>query len=812
MSEDLLSTLMQQLSPRKSPLSSDAFATPGGGARPGRTIPAYEEGLELSHLRYPEKVCLGLIGTTKVCCCPRDLCTVASHRTRRATGLDGSGKLLVRHTSEGHEKPSCYLSPVLPTSAIDDDLIAELLVLQDTDWGPTFSLIEGGNVENLAAFYKKQELMKTTRKAMRAGDTPFKVEGRVKSRTVLDSIMELVEALQDVPSIVEKVDLVEEGEGDDREVALSVALRAIAVRLDFLGRACQAALSGVNRVGHDSQNAERGMELSLEGISGEVDALKGLLGERGYLAGPGEPTIWGATNGLGSRMDAMETAAKLFHANISNLRSFADGIASKLGHPVVSAGTSSGNQGTHGTSFSSDTVMQSILNPSDSTSGGTSSGRFVSSSGVLNSPSAIHPGLNTFGTSGTGTGSGVSAGNGTGSKTDSASSNFVGIGGSNNFPNAGPATSNNGSNIDPAALSLLSARVSKLEQKDGRQGAVEAVYFGDHFFGSEHDALAFMEKHLGVGSNIKFGALTSPYHVLALVYKSLSGKNVGVSELASLKRLNLGRGELDAFLAASVELPEIFTATTKLTGHPYKSSSAVCNAARFKVFPSHSDWGNEGDETTLYEKVLRALRNVEDQIQANIRNAFRSSMEMKLLAVDMLNASTKFLRDLFSYMGNTYLHLFQAFSNGTAAWDLVCFAVLEIFSNDFQPAKVDMANADIVTDVPACAATVFWTNLKLVQVASKFSEVGIKNHPSMNSAYIRFILTQSSERQSAAALERTVRDQNEVITGLKRKLEEMDEKVKTYTNKCRHIESTVESTKNKVTAVEKEVKKLKSGN
>ena len=185
---------------------------------------------------------------------------------------------------------------------------------------------------------------------------------------------------------------------------------------------------------------------------------------------------------------------------------------------------------------------------------------------------------------------------------------------------------------------------------------------------------------------------------------------------------------------------------------------------------------------------------------------------MKLLANDMLNASTKFLRDLFSYMGNTYLHLFQAFSNSTAAWDLVCFAILEIFSNDFQPAKVDMANADIVTDVPACAATVFWTNLKLVQVAAKFSEVGIKNHPSMNSAYIRFILTQSSERQSAAALERTVRDQDEVITTLKRKLDEMDERVKTYTNKCRHIESTVESTKNKVAAVEKDVKKLKSGN
>ena len=809
MSEELLSNLMEQLSPRKSPLSYDAFATPGGGARPVRTIPAYEEGLELSHLRYPEKVCLGLIGTTKVCCFDREYCTVASHRTRRATGMDGSGKLLVRHTPKLHERPTCYLSPCLPTSGIEDDLVSELLTLKDTDWGPTFSLIAGGNVENLADYYKKQELMRTTRKAMRAGDTPFKVEGRAKSRTVLDSIMELMEALQDVPSLLDKVDSLEEGEEVDREVGLSVTLHAIAVRLDFLGKACQAALGGVNRVGHDSHKVERSMEVSLEGLTAEVDALKGLLGERGYLPGPGEPTLWGATNGLGSRMDALETAAGLLHANLSNLRSFADGIATKLGH-VSKTSIPTGGANEHD-SFSADTVMRDILNSPNPGSGENSSGRYVSRAGILNNSESVNPGPNSFGVTGGTSGAPGGRSSGGGNQTDAGGNSFGGIGAGGNFSGADPANSG-GRDVDQEALSLLSARLSKLEQKDGRQGAVEAVYFGDHFFGSEHDALAFMEKHLGVGSNIKFSALTSPYHILALVYKSLSGKTVGVSELASLKRLSLGRGELDAFLAASVELPEIFTATTKLTGHSYRSSGSICNSARFKVFPSHSDWGNEGDETSLYEKVLRALRNVEDQVQANIRNAFRSSMEMKLLAFDMLNASTKFLGDLFSYMGNTYLHLFQAFSNSTAAWDLVCFAILEIFSNDFQPAKVDMANADIVTDVPACAATVFWTNLKLVQVAAKFSEVGIKNHPSMNSAYIRFILTQSSERQSAATLERTVKDQDEVINTLKRKLEEMDERVKTYTNKCRHIESTVESTKNKVAAVEKEVKKLKTGN
>ena len=62
-------------------------------------------------------------------------------------------------------------------SGIADDLIVELLLMDDTDWGPTLNLVLSGSIHSLEDYRKKQELMRTTRKAMRAGDTPFKVEG-----------------------------------------------------------------------------------------------------------------------------------------------------------------------------------------------------------------------------------------------------------------------------------------------------------------------------------------------------------------------------------------------------------------------------------------------------------------------------------------------------------------------------------------------------------------------------------------------------------------------------------------------------------
>ena len=78
-------------------------------------------------------------------------------------------------------------------------------------------------------------------------------------------------------------------------------------------------------------------------------------------------------------------------------------------------------------------------------------------------------GLNIFGTTGTGAGGRGSGPIGSGIQgSTQGENNPGGIGLSNNFSSDGLGGS--GANaVDPEALSLLSARVGKLEQKDGRQ-------------------------------------------------------------------------------------------------------------------------------------------------------------------------------------------------------------------------------------------------------------------------------------------------------------------------------------------------------
>ena len=134
--------------------------------------------------------------------------------------------------------------------------------------------------------------------------------------------------------------------------------------------------------------------------------------------------------------------------------------------------------------------MRDILSsPVYQSSEGQQGSHNISHSGVLSEPAgSAHLGIKNFGV----TGSIVCT-----SGTDANSSNnFGGTSAPNHFGGSSQVNVD-ASLVDPEVFSLLSARLSKLEQKDGCRGAVGAVYFGDHFFGSEQNSLAFLEKHLG---------------------------------------------------------------------------------------------------------------------------------------------------------------------------------------------------------------------------------------------------------------------------------------------------------------------------
>ena len=112
-----------------------------------------------------------------------------------------------------------------------------------------------------------------------------------------------------------------------------------------------------------------------------------------------------------------------------------------------------------------------------------------------------------------------------------------------------------------------------------------------------------------------------------------------------------------------------------------------------------------------------------------------------------------------------------------------------MFTSDLFPVKASIISADVVNYPRACYGLVFWTKLKLVKVDSEYTNVGIKNHPSMNGAYIWFILSQAGERKSSGYIERTVKKQEVELETLECKFDDLIRKVS-------YIESTAEKFKN----------------
>ena len=86
----------------------------------------------------------------------------------------------------------------------------------------------------------------------------------------------------------------------------------------------------------------------------------------------------------------------------------------------------------------------------------------------------------------------------------------------------------------------------------------------------------------------------------------------------------------------------------------------------FKCLPTFSDLGVNGDPTSLYSKLLQAMKTVEAKYETDIRRSFTSSTKtMQLLAMHMLKSTVLFVRDIMYYMSNNYTTPIQAFSSTT---------------------------------------------------------------------------------------------------------------------------------------------------
>ena len=173
----------------------DARSSPpsmGGGRNPfagSLQHTSYIEGLELSYLRQPDRLCLGLIGTTEVCCAAQGTYAIKKYRDARAS-LPSGGELLFRCTARGSAQPCCLLASSLSTAGMEDELIEEFLAGSGQERASTFEVACEENIKTKADCEQESGITAPGRKVVVECRSPPKIEAHLAADALLDSVTE----------------------------------------------------------------------------------------------------------------------------------------------------------------------------------------------------------------------------------------------------------------------------------------------------------------------------------------------------------------------------------------------------------------------------------------------------------------------------------------------------------------------------------------------------------------------------------------------------------------------------------------------
>jgi len=705
-----------------------SYQSPLGGARSRASIMSdtLEEGAELVHIKVPSKVCMGLVGATKVC--TKIGCSTAAH-SKKFKEMK-CGVLMVR---AGVRSEQVFREPVLETDGLSEQLINHLLDQKDVTWAEEFGFVAAGNYSEKEDLDRAKELTATARKVT-TFQTPAKGERRDQEDDLFERLALLQQMTEGLGSMAESTAQLEllDTETSEGQV-LREFLGGLTQKVQFVtgcGTLLDKAVQAVSRSA--TENLEV-VEKTVTGVKHQVEKLLASVGERSPFLNNTEHTLWGAVAGVLEMLDSSEEKVKKMQSKL-------DGEVERLQRGMVNLHANQNALAVRATTTDDD--------EDDFITGSTGWGVDDRSRAGRRSHRGEHlPSRQTERAGG----------------REGGNDGFGGDGGRGQGRH-------NGDEEEPSRIGNLELRVSRMELKEsnGTGSGAKVVEIEGHVLRSQRDAFALLERLMPHAPYVPFVVLCSPFTVLDLIFKTIKGGAQSLSDLVDTAKLKMRPDDVLAVLSGASSMPNWFTTTDP-------TMAGASTKSRFKHLPTAESWGLKSDLDKLCSRLNAELDVVEKKLSGDISNTLRGHPELKAIATKMVHLSIKFVRELFSYMDDAYIELNAAFKSSSETWDLVCFSVEQIFRNEFMAARSGMSTIDLKADNQReTAANVFWVNLLTLQVAEDFMRVGIKNHPAMSASHIRFVLTQTRKGG---------------VGELEAKVKALEAKVETLLKKFSHVES-----------------------
>lgn len=345
------------------------------------------------------------------------------------------------------------------------------------------------------------------------------------------------------------------------------------------------------------------------------------------------------------------------------------------------------------------------------------------------------------------------------------------------------------------SIETLTGRVDALETSllPGNQAEGEdiLVAFKGMHFANERDVKMYVKALCGGTFKVPPGLIMDAYAVFHNLNREIfdSKSKLTVVDLARVSTMAMLQADVHNVLAGVEHgVPDFFDPPS--SGGKIYIDGKHGKKHRFSNIPSHEIRGPIGTRAACVRKqaetqLTRLVSTKRGAIEDEIENA-----ELKAFLTAMLDVSKDFVTAVFTFLTEEYSSLNQHFCDSTVCWDFACSCVEHVFKYEFEAARSILSNPDVGN--PDIASKLMWQSLRTISIQEGFLRVGFKNHPSLSSAYSRFLLTQY--QQTSLELNTMTKE----VETQKRKVAELTSGLETLEKRLKAAEGTANAAQNVV--------------
>eukprot|EP00980_Cylindrotheca_fusiformis_P020220 scaffold7306_cov75-Cylindrotheca_fusiformis.AAC.2 len=347
-----------------------------------------------------------------------------------------------------------------------------------------------------------------------------------------------------------------------------------------------------------------------------------------------------------------------------------------------------------------------------------------------------------------------------------------------------------------ATVIQLRTELDDLKKQEALRGT-GIVRFESLGFQNEHDAAAFVAKHVQEGS-LQVGFLFDIYLLCNLVFRMASGDQDFLKLTETINKLDLKTNRAaQAMLAFKSPVPDLFVDGSK--EHEIWAVSAK-DGSYFNRVKSFAEWKK------LRHTLRKAATNVETSTKQRLYFTTPKANRIRSIFEQSITASVACLIDLVDFMDSVISDM-QHFGMSEARGFALSTRLGDAFFRECHKVRAAVAD-DLEAKDPIKLATTLWFAVtQTLDVMNDFRQKHFKEHSAIASEYIQFIVQTTIRDESGDGLDERISDLEQKISDV----EKLDKTAKDAKKTADGVKSKMDGVTSKLAGATKDAKDALKG-